>query len=35
MLFSTGLSHVVDTELQQCCFQQLAVDLLQTEKSAL
>jgi hypothetical protein len=23
MLFSTDLSHVVDTELQQCCFQQL------------
>jgi hypothetical protein len=35
MLFSTGLSQVVDTELQQCCFQQLATDLLQTEESAL
>ena len=35
MLFSTGLSQVVDTELQQCCFQQLATDLLQTEESTL
>jgi hypothetical protein len=35
MLFSTGLSQVVVTELQQCCFQQLATDLLQTEESAL
>jgi hypothetical protein len=38
MLFTTattGLSQVVVTELQQCCFQQLATDLLQTEKSAL
>jgi hypothetical protein len=35
MLFSTGLSQVVDTELQQRCFQQLATDLLQTGESAL
>jgi hypothetical protein len=27
MLFSTGLSQVVETELQQCCCQQLATDL--------
>jgi hypothetical protein len=27
MLFSTGLTQVVETELQQCCFQQLATDL--------
>jgi hypothetical protein len=27
MLFSTGMSQVVDKELQQCCFQQLATDL--------
>jgi hypothetical protein len=35
MMFSAGLLQVVDTELQQCCFQQLATDLLQTEESAL
>ena len=29
MLFSTGLLQVVDTELQQCCFQQLATGLLE------
>ena len=33
MLFSTGLSQVFDTELQQCCFQQLVTDLLQPRKA--
>jgi hypothetical protein len=28
MLFSTGLSQVVVTELQQCCFQQVCRKLL-------
>jgi hypothetical protein len=35
MLFSTDMSQDIDTELQQCCFQQLAIGLLQTEESAL